>query len=275
MREPRDDHKMMTAEGPTLDARLQRSLRQHAAPAGVSFKCFTGGVPALAAAGLLEGLRGLGGRVYATQRWRRQGERPTCLYNNRANRNTMFVVAVRTQATAREDVPRQALAEQDGGASGGGTGRDDDDTTGRDAGTDDAGRSGRTSGGASASGARKRAPHDEGDERRKRGAARGDGGDDEGDDERDGDKEPSGQNADEEDTNERAAAPAAAEQAAPPTEGQSILSGARARTGQVLEGAMSAVGGMLRRASSWWRKRQRAVDDDGPDETRKRTKGDG
>ena len=87
---------------------------------------------------------------------------------------------------------------------------------------------------------------------------------------------PSGQGVDKEDTRKTAAATAAQlEQEAPPRAGVSVWDGARARTGRAIGGAVSAVGGMLRRASSWWRKRQREADDDGPDETRKRTKGDG
>ena len=85
----------------------------------------------------------------------------------------------------------------------------------------------------------------------------------------------SGLNADEGDTHKAAAAPAAPEQGAQPRAEHSILGGATARTRRALGSAINAVGGMLRRASSWWRKRQREEDDDGPDETRKRTKGDG
>ena len=230
-------------------------------------------MPTLAAAGLLEGRRGLGGRVYATQGWRRAGERPTCLYNSRANSSTMFIVAVRTQEPAGEVIPRQVSAERVGGVEGDNPRHDGSARTDGEAG---AGGAAGGTGDAGGSEGRKRAPPGEDDARRTRGATHAGGGDDDGDDTGGDDEMQSGQDMDEEDTREVATTTAAQlEQAASPEAGTSMWDGARTRTGRAIGGAVSAVGGMLRRASSWWRKRQREADDDGPDETRKRTKGDG
>ena len=178
----------------------------------------------------------------------------------------MFVVAIRTQAPPGVRDGAGHVFAEDGVGEGSGTRRGDDATTDGETRADERG-------------ARKRTLDDAGGTRRaSRGATRGghDGDNDGGDDTRGDDEEQSGQNMDKDAMSEAAAASAAqTAQGGPPTAGPSIWGGARARTEHAIGGAVNAIGGMLRMASSWWRKRQRDSEDDGPDRMRKRPKGDG
>ena len=93
MYEPKESHRMLAAAGSAIGAALRRRERERGPPQGVLVRSFTGGLPALAAAGLLEGMRGLGERVYKARAWHRAGELPACLYAGGAGGN-IFVILV-------------------------------------------------------------------------------------------------------------------------------------------------------------------------------------